>query len=157
MNFFFIILFIIFFVVPAISKAGKKNKRSKKSRPRPSPRPQQSNWGASNAQMRSRGHDGTKGRTHQDLHSGDGDLNVFTEDHQARVRARDLRDLVKNRKIEKAMHGRQNRGITRAGNKGRDDWGVRVGGGGKGWVILLALAAFAYWAYSTNLLDRIIG
>ena len=156
MNFFFIALFVIFFVIPTITKAGKKNKRPKKSRPRP--RPQQSNWGKSNAQMRNHGHDGSKRRTHQDLHSGDGDSNVFTQDHQARVRARDLRDRVKNRKMEKTIHGRNNKGITRAGNKGRDDWGVRAGGGGgKVLVALMLFGAIAYWAYRANILDKLIG
>lgn len=118
---FIFFVFVAFFVIPALSKSAKRKKKPAK----------QKQWGQSHAdilkavqeQREKHGHSNAKQNTHSRLHAND-ESNVFPEDHLQRVRARDLRDRKKNQKIEEEIHSRKNRGVIRAGNKGRDDWGV---------------------------------
>lgn len=121
MDFIFVIVFIIFFVLPWFNKAKKKGKKS--NRPAPS---RNTKWGQTHEQIKANkyGHSGAKNTAHKRLHSKD-TSSAFPETHQERVRKRDLRDRIENRKMENTIHSRNNTGIIRASNKGRDDWGAR--------------------------------
>ncbi len=121
MNFFFVIIFIIFVVLPWFNKSkGKPKKKGPQTR-----KPVQSNWGMSHDEIKNKyGHSDKKNTTHKRLHQGDTNT-AFPQEHQERVRQRDLRDTAANRKMEKNIHNAKNVGIIKAGNKSRDDWGVK--------------------------------
>lgn len=121
MDFIFVIVFIIFFVLPWFNKAKKKGKKNK--RPIPS---KNSNWGQTHDQIKANkyGHSGASNTAHKRLHGKD-TSSAFPEGHRAKVRKRDLRDQIENRKMEATIHNSKNTSITRASNKGRDDWGAR--------------------------------
>ena len=147
MNWFFGLIFIVFFVVPFTKKmlvGGKTNTKPSK------------NWGQTHEQIQKKyGHSGATNRAHKNLHNRDGSQ-VFPDSHQARVRARDKRDRAKNRKMEATMHSKSNRGIIKASNKGRSDWGERASGSPiKGLITLLILGLIAYLVLNSSLLNMI--
>ena len=147
MNWFFVLIFIVFFVLPFTKKmfaGGKTNTKSSK------------NWGQTHEQIQKKyGHSGATNRAHKNLHSRD-DSQVFPESHQARVRARDKRDQAKNRKMEAVLHGKNNRGIIKASNKGRSDWGERASSSPlKGLIALLILGLIAYSVLNFPILDML--
>ncbi len=121
MDFIFVIVFIIFFVLPWFNKAKKKGKKS--NRPAPS---RNNKWGQTHEQIKANkyGHSGASNTAHKRLHSKD-TSSAFPKGHRANVRKRDLRDQIEKRKMERTIHSSKNTGIIRASNKGRDDWGAR--------------------------------
>ena len=71
------------------------------------------------------GHSDARKQTHQRMHAKDGNKNVFTESHQARVNKRDQRDRSERNRIEAMLHSKTNRSIVRDGNNSIDGWGKR--------------------------------
>ncbi|PHR59143.1 MAG: hypothetical protein COA43_09840 [Robiginitomaculum sp.] len=147
---FIFFIFLIFFIFPFLSKAfgGSKKKKAKQ-------------WGQSDAEIRARqaqlhevsqrlrhkyGHSGAKSNTHNRMHNNDGS-SAFPDSHQARVRARDKKDSIKNAQIEKTLHSRQNFGISKIKNKGRSDWGTRSEAGMLSFRGILTMLGFALIAY----------
>lgn len=136
MDGFFIFFVLVFFVLPAIFKSMNKNGKSSSRKRRPS---RTNKWGQSHGQI--------KAQLHKQLHSRDS-ADVFPEEHQAHVAARDQRDIQEFRKIEKAIHGRNNKAMTKVGNKSRTDWGVRGESGltsSKAIVTLILLVLLAHF------------
>lgn len=154
MNGFILIVFLIFFAGPLFKKIfGVSKPKPKKA----------SNWGQTHEQIKRQaqakknphGHDGTRQQVHKTMHRQDG-ASVFPEEHQARVRARDLRDKIKNKKMESVIHSRNNRGIIRARSKGRTDWGERAHqGGSKGLIVFIIIVAVIYILFGSQILDLI--
>jgi len=150
MDLFFIAIFVIFFVIPVIKrannkKAARKFKRAQKTRA--------NTWGKTHDQIAKtgtdqHGHSDAKARLRQRLRQQSGS-GAFPKDHKIREQRRTMSDRLKNQKMEAAMHGKKNRAITKAGNKGRDDWGVRGEDmSATGLVIVVVLGAIAYFVFS---------
>lgn len=119
MNGFFIFVFIVFFVVPLLKNIfGGGDKKGKKP----------NNYGKTHNQIRNKtnnhGHSTAKKRAHNQLHNRDNST-VFPKEHQAHVRARDIRDTQKFKVMENTIHNRKNRGVIKAGNKSSTGWGSR--------------------------------
>jgi hypothetical protein len=113
MNEFIFFVFLIFILLPFIKKAIKSSTNLSANNKR---RPAKANWGQTHGQI--------KAQLHKQLHKNDAS-NVFPEEHQANVRERDQRDRQEYRKMEKVIHGRNNKAMTKVGNKSRTDWGTR--------------------------------
>ena len=138
MNGFIIFLIFIFVVLPMLTKTSKKKKAVKggptKPMAKPTPKP---SW--------KYGHSDTQAQKHRNLHQGDGDTNVYTKDHARRVAMRDRRDKAQRLKMEMTVHGKNNFGIKRAGNRGRDDWGTKGDSGSiKALIPLMFLLGLGY-------------
>ncbi len=139
---FFIIIFVLFFLIPWATKANKKSSKKIKRAAQIT----QKTWGQTHTQIQDKyGHSGARNTAHKRLHNRDAS-SAFPKGHQEHVRKRDLRDVRENSKMEQTIHSRKNVGIIRAGNKGRSDWGAR---GDKGslrfWIGLIFVVALAYF------------
>ena len=114
------IFFLIFFVFPFLKNLSKNTSKSANRYQKIAKRLQE--------EARQRGeptdHGVTKARKHQQLHRND-NSNVFPEEHQAHVRARQKRDRAEYRKMEQTIHSKENKAMTKVANKGRIDWGTR--------------------------------
>ncbi|MBL4871527.1 MAG: hypothetical protein JKX72_11300 [Robiginitomaculum sp.] len=137
MDFIFIIMILVFVIIPWVNKS--KEKKGKKN-----------NWGQSHAQIKNKyGHSGASNMAHKRLHSSDSS-SAFPEGHKEHVQARDIRDAQENRKMEQTIHSHKNVGIVRAQNKGRSDWGTR---GDKtsftGLIVIIILAVLLYFLATT--------
>ena len=188
MNGFIIFIIFAFVVVPTIKNLMKSNPKSKQKnrqgRPAHSSRTKsggstsgQKNWAQvqellqqkmaeqKNQSKRnprnrrdSRGHSGARAQTHENLHKGDGDTNVFTASHQNRVLKRERHDRSERNRIEAMLHSKTNRSIERVDNKGIDTWGARGDKGmGSNFILLIAiLIALAVVAsFAPSLLEEI--
>ena len=140
---FFIIIFVLFFLIPWATKANNKKTSKKMKR---AAQLKQNTWGQTHTQIQKKhGHSGASNTAHKRLHNRD-TSNAFPKGHQEHVRKRDLRDVRENSKMEQTIHSRKNVGIIRAGNKGRSDWGARGDKGSLGfWIGLIFVIAVAYF------------
>ncbi|NNC36270.1 MAG: hypothetical protein EX271_07585 [Acidimicrobiales bacterium] len=146
MDGFIILLFLIFFVIPFIKRMTKNTKKSV-SKYRDLSKNVKT-WGMDHGQV--------KQQRHRQLQKNN-DSHVFPEDHDDRVRARDLRDRKELRRMETNIHGKHNKAMTKVSNKSRTDWGTK----GEGrmtssksvmiFLLLLLLAHFVIVAFAPNL------
>lgn len=113
MNEFIFFVILVFIVLPFIRKAIKSSNSLNANNLERAPK---SAWGQTHGQI--------KAQLNKQRH-GNTDSNVFPEEHQAHVRERDQRDRQEYRKMEKAIHGRNNTPMIKISNKSRSDWGVR--------------------------------
>lgn len=154
MNGFVIFFIFVFVVIPVIKNiaGAKPANKSGKGANRTTPKQATQNWAevqkllqqkinsgisntrnnptrnnqARNSRMRDEhGHSDARKNTHQRMHSQDGNTNVFTESHQARVKKRDQRDRSERNRIEAMLHSKTSRSIVRDGNNSIDGWGKR--------------------------------
>lgn len=147
MDGFIFLIFFIFFVLPFIKRINKGSKKTVSKYKDLSKNVK--TWGMDHGQV--------KQKRHRDLHRNDSS-NVFPEDHDDRVRARDLRDRKELTRMESNIHGKNNRAMTKVSNKSRSDWGER---GERGltssksvviFLLLLVLAHFIVVAVAPNLI-----
>ncbi|HFB54439.1 MAG TPA: hypothetical protein ENJ46_00825 [Hellea balneolensis] len=149
MSGFIFFLVIVFVLMPSLSKMGKSKRTAQKSKFKST----QKTWGQTHAQIAKTetdqyGHSNTRKTRHQQMHSKDANQ-VFPEEHKIHVRAREARDKLAQRNIEKAMHSRNNTAIIQVGNKGRSDWGVRGDTSGliKPLLIIVILGVVVYYGF----------
>lgn len=139
---FIIFVIVIFVIIPMLTNAKKKPAKFK----------QKSKTNTQRAKKYIKpsakyGHSGTRARVHKDLHRGDGDANVFSKSHAARVAARNRRDAIAKAKMKKSLDRHSRIAIMRAGNRGRDDWGARGDRGPHGFGSVLAIFVIGFIIY----------
>lgn len=155
----FIFILIFIFVIVPVFKNIVGGKSTKKPAPRPDTKSNagsgQKNWAqvqkllqeqiqAQNKNTNfgkrdTQGHSGARKQARERLRSGKSNSDAFPESHMARVRKRDQRDRSERNRIEAMLHSKQNRSITRDGNKSIDGWGKRGDGASVGGFLFLLL------------------
>jgi len=146
---FIFLIFLLFFVFPflkRINKSAKKPTRKYRDLSKKT-----GGWGLDHGQVRQ--------QRHRDQHKNDSS-HVFPEDHDDRVRARNQRDLRELLKMERNIHSKQNRAMSRVSNKSRNDWGAKGESGmtsSKGVIIFLLLLLLAHFIIAAFAPDLIPG
>jgi len=146
MNGLIFLFFLFFFVFPLLKNISKGTRKSTNRYQEIAKRLQEE---ARNRTQQA-DHGVTKARKHQQLHRNDSS-DVFPEEHEAHVQARYIRDQKEFAKMERTIHSKNNRAMTRVSNKTRDDWGTRGDNGltsSKSIIIVLLLLLLAYLIFS---------
>lgn len=146
MNGLIFLFFLFFFVFPLLKNISKGTRKSTNRYQEIAKRLQVE----ARNRVQQADHGVTKARKHQQLHRNDSS-DVFPEEHQAHVKARQMRDRKEFAKMERTIHGKNNRAMTRVSNKTREDWGARGDSGmtsSKSIIIILLLLLLAYLIFS---------
>ncbi len=128
----FLIFIFVIYILPRMVKNSAEKPRSTKPPAKPRQKTQNTPWHLDQAEIKRKmreftdkhGHSGARRQTHRDLHRND-NADVFPENHAQRERMRDRKDRLNRAQMERASHSSKNRGVIRAQNHGRDDWGAR--------------------------------
>jgi len=146
---FIFLIFLLFFVFPFLKRLNKSSKKPTRKYRNVSKKV--SGWGMENGQVRQQQHK----QSHKNVSS-----DVFPEDHDDRVRARDQHARREYLKMEKNIHSKQNNAMTRISNKSRNDWGSKGESGitsSKAVIIFLLLILLAHFIVAAFAPDLIPG